>query len=141
MGDVKSNNSRASRFTKTEILSRQGRSVAALNVGKPTGEVMITPDLIAPKDSVSQVSGALHKQTSHNLLGASFIDKVPLKKAEFIALVKNTLAKGMTKMYRHCDTAYAAMDMFGRGYIDVDTFVDSIAVKRMILTFNRGNQD
>lgn len=46
------------------------------------------------------------------------------------------MAKGLQKIYRHCDPAYAAMDMFGKGYIDPDTFAESIAAKRVISNFN-----
>ena len=42
----------------------------------------------------------------------------------------------MNSLYRHCDPAYSSMDMFGKGYIDPDTFINSIACKRIISNFN-----
>jgi hypothetical protein len=39
-------------------------------------------------------------------------------------------------LYRHCDPAYSSMDMFGKGFVEPETFINSIACKRVILNFN-----
>lgn len=46
--------------------------------------------------------------------------------------MKVLLARGLQYIYRHSDTAYASMDMYGLGYIDVSTFASSIAAQRVI---------
>ena len=50
--------------------------------------------------------------------------------------MKNLLAKELHSLYRHCDPAYSSMDMFGKGYIEPETFINTIACNRIISNFN-----
>lgn len=43
-------------------------------------------------------------------------------------------------MYRHNDLAYSSMDMSGKGFIDLHSFVNSIAAKRIVSNFNGKSQ-
>lgn len=39
-------------------------------------------------------------------------------------------------MYKHCDPAFSSMDMFGKGYVDPETFANAIPCKRLSQNFN-----
>ena len=57
---------------------------------------------------------------------------MPLCKHHFIKYVKKCLKVEFKNLFRHSEVAYGSMDMQGTGQINTNSFMNSIAIKRVI---------
>lgn len=77
--------------------------------------------MVGVKGSEASCPNRLYRKLDNRL--------IPLCKPHFIRFMRNYIRKQLFNVYRHSDDAFGAMDMSGKGFININDFLNVVSMK------------